>query len=373
MQDVGLYIHIPFCKMKCYYCDFPSFSGKEENMIPYAQALSKEIQNICKDKNIRSIFIGGGTPTYLSLQGWIILKEAIDKLEKQHIEFTIEGNPKTFTEEKLKLFREMGVNRISVGLQAWQEAHLKSLGRIHSLQEFKNTYDLLRAYGFTNINVDIMFGLPNQTLAQWRETLHQVISLKPEHISAYSLIIEEGTHFYNLYEKDQLILPNEEEERQMYEDAVNILKENGYNQYEISNFAKEGMECKHNLIYWSLENYVGCGSAAHSYLEGVRYRNEENIEKYICKVNNENNAIIQKHLNSKEENMEEFMFLGLRKTKGVSTLEFEKKFGEDIHKVYGKVIEKYIKLELLKEDSERIYLTPKGVELSNVVMSDFLL
>ncbi|WP_291569389.1 radical SAM family heme chaperone HemW [Clostridium sp. UBA4548] len=373
MQDAGLYIHIPFCKMKCYYCDFPSFSGKEDNMISYAKALSKEIRIKCKENNIKTIFIGGGTPTYLSLHGWRIIKEAIDEIKKEHIEFTIEGNPKTFTEEKLKLFKDMGVNRISVGLQAWQEEHLKSLGRIHTLEDFKNTFNLLRGYGFENINVDIMFGIPSQTLIQWKETLEQIISLNPEHISAYSLIIEEGTYFYNLYQKNQLKLPEEDTERQMYEDTVSILKENGYTQYEISNFAKKGKKCKHNLIYWSLDNYIGCGSAAHSYLNGIRYRNEENIEKYTCKIENENNAIIEEHLNSKEETMEEFMFLGLRKTQGISTLEFKERFGVDIEGVYGNVIEKYVKLGLLNSKNQRIYLTHRGIEVSNIVMSDFLL
>jgi oxygen-independent coproporphyrinogen III oxidase len=373
MDSVGLYIHVPFCKMKCYYCDFPSFSGKESSMTDYAKALSKEIDIMCKDKKIRTIFIGGGTPTYLSLDGWKIIKKSIDKLENENLEFTIEGNPRTFSEDKLELFKNMGVNRISLGLQAWQQEHLSSLGRIHTLEDFTKTFNLLRSYGFNNINVDLMFGLPNHTIAQWRETLEQVIKLDPEHISAYGLIIEEGTHFYALHEKNQLVLPEEDLERQMYEEAIEIFKNNGYVQYEISNFSKKNKECIHNLIYWNLEPYIGCGSSAHSYSDGVRYRNEENIEKYILRMNNENNAIVEKHKNKREENIEEFMFLGLRKTNGVSISEFEERFKEDIYTIYGDIISKYKSLNLLNVYNGRMFLTSKGIEISNTIMAEFLL
>jgi oxygen-independent coproporphyrinogen III oxidase len=373
MDSVGLYIHIPFCKMKCYYCDFPSFSGKESSMTDYAEALSKEIDIMCKNKKIKTIFIGGGTPTYLSLDGWKIIKESIDKLQGEKIEFTIEGNPKTFSKEKLELFKSMGVNRISLGLQAWQQEHLSSLGRIHTLEDFTNTFNLLRSYGFRNINVDLMFGLPNQNINQWRETLEQVIKLNPEHISAYGLIIEEGTHFHTLDEKNLLVLPGEDLERQMYEEAIDILKENEYIQYEISNFSKKNKECIHNLIYWNLESYIGCGSSSHSYYDGVRYRNEENIEKYILRMESENTAIVEEYKNSKKENMEEFMFLGLRKIQGVNILEFEQRFNENIYNIYGEIISKYEKLNLLKVYNEKIFLTPKGIEISNTIMSEFLL
>jgi oxygen-independent coproporphyrinogen-3 oxidase len=373
MNSVGLYIHIPYCKMKCHYCDFPSFSGKESTMIQYARALSKEIDLTCKDKDIKTIFIGGGTPTYFSLDGWNILKKSIDKLKKEHIEFTIEGNPKTFTKENIALFKAMGVNRISIGLQAWQEHHLKTLGRIHTLEDFKNTYEMLREFQFNNINIDLMFGLPKQTLEEWKETISEVIKLNPEHISAYSLIIEEGTQLYKLREKNQLLLPDEELERQMYETTVEVLSSEGYQQYEISNFSKAKRECEHNLIYWDLNSYIGCGSSSHSYNYGFRYRNEENIEKYILKMENESNAIVEKHKNSREENMEEFMFLGLRKTRGIRKSEFTERFSEDIFNVYGAIIRKYEKLNLLKMDDDVIKLTENGIQLSNTIMSEFLL
>lgn len=373
MNSVGLYIHIPYCKMKCYYCDFPSFSGKDSTMIKYAKALSKEIDLMCKEKVISTIFIGGGTPTYFSLDGWEIIKQSIDKLNKDNVEFTIEGNPKTFTKDKLEIFKNMGVNRISIGLQAWQDEHLNSLGRIHTLEDFKNTYKLLRDFNFNNINVDLMFGLPNQSLSHWKETLHEVAKLNPEHISAYSLIIEDGTYFYNLYKKNQIQLPDEETERDMYEVTISALGKYGYEQYEISNFSKHNKPCKHNLIYWELKEYIGCGSSAHSYLNGYRYRNEENIEKYILKMESENNALIEKHYNSIEEDIEEFMFLGLRKIEGVSIEEFEKRFSKDIFNVYGKIIEKYRNLNLLKINNSRLMLTAKGIEVSNSIMSEFLL
>ena len=375
MNTVGLYIHIPFCKMKCHYCDFPSFSGKEGLMIDYAKALSEEIETSCQDKIISTIFIGGGTPTYLCVEGWKIIEGSIKKLNriKKGFEFTIEGNPKTFNEHQLKIFKDMGVNRISMGLQAVQQCHLSSLGRIHSLEDFKHSYEMLRDFGFNNINIDLMFGLPNQSLHQWKETLSKVVNLKPEHISCYSLIIEEGTKFFELYKKDKLILPNEEVERDMYAEAINFLKEKGYHQYEISNFARDGLECRHNKIYWNLENYIGCGSSSHSYVNGVRYRNEEKIETYIMDMENKKSAVVERNTNLLKDDMEEFMFLGLRKNEGISIDEFSRRFNTSIFEKYKEVIDKYIGLNLLILKDDRLYLTKRGIELSNQVMADFIL
>ncbi|MCY6484261.1 radical SAM family heme chaperone HemW [Clostridium aestuarii] len=370
---IALYIHIPFCKQKCFYCDFPSYCGKEDKMLSYAEALSKEIDNM-KNKKFGTIFVGGGTPTYLSLEGWNILKKSIDKLEKnKDLEFTIEGNPGTFSKEKLKLFRSMGVNRLSIGLQAWQNTHLEKLGRIHTVEEFKTSFKMAREMGFENINIDLMFGVPNQNLQEWKETLENVIDLNPEHISCYSLIIEEGTPFYDLYEKNKLNLPDEDIERQMYRYTLEYLKDNGYYQYEISNFAKPSKECKHNLIYWNLEDYIGCGSSSHSYLYGDRWMNESNIDNYIEKIINKNSAIVHKKKNSKEEEMEEFMFMGLRKIEGISIEKFNKKFKISIYDVYGEIINKHKKKDLLREENGRVFLSHKGIEVSNFVMSDFLL
>ncbi len=375
LNTVGLYIHIPFCKMKCHYCDFPSYSGKESLMIDYAKALSEEIKVSCQDKIISTIFIGGGTPTYLCIDGWKIIEKALRELNRieEGFEFTIEGNPKTFNEEQLKIFKAMGVNRISMGLQAVQQCHLTSLGRIHSLEDFKHSYEMLRNFGFNNINVDLMFGLPDQSLAQWKETLSQVVELKPEHISCYSLIIEEGTKFYNLYEKDKLILPDEDVERDMYAEAINFLEMKGYHQYEISNFAKDGLECRHNKIYWNLEKYIGCGSSSHSYVNGIRYRNEEKIETYIMSMENKSSAVVESNENSLKDDIEEFMFLGLRKIEGISIEEFKRRFNISIFEKYKEVIDKYVKLDLLNLKGDRLYLTKRGIELSNQVMADLIL
>ncbi len=374
MNKVALYIHIPFCKNKCFYCDFASFSGNEGYMLDYAKALSKEINNISSETVIKTIFIGGGTPTYLSLEGFKIIKESIDKLNiHKDVEFTVEGNPGTFTKEKLEFLKNMGVNRLSIGLQAWQNSLLKTLGRIHTIEEFKESYLMARQLGFNNINIDLMFGLPNQSLKMWAETLEEVASLDPEHLSCYSLIIEEETPFFNLNKNKKLNLPNEDVERQMYSTTLKTLSKYGYSQYEISNFCKEGKECKHNLVYWDLNPYIGCGVAAHSYIDNIRYSNAENIKDYIERMNKYNSPLVYKNENTLEENVEEFMFLGLRKIHGIKKEEFEKRFSQNIHSIYGEVINKYKYLNMLCETEERIFLNERGIEVSNIIMSEFLL
>lgn len=373
VEEIALYIHIPFCKQKCLYCDFPSFSNKEGLMKDYAEALAKELSGV-QNKKISSIYIGGGTPTYLSIESLNIIKNSIDKLNKnEDIEFTVEGNPGTFQEEKLDIFKKMGVNRLSIGFQAYQENLLKKLGRIHNVEDFVKSYDMARSFNIKDINVDLMFGLPGQTLDMWKETLEKVISMQPEHMSCYSLIVEEGTTFYDFYKSGNLILPEEDEEREMYRFAVELLAKNGYIQYEISNFAKPGFECKHNLVYWSLGNYIGCGLAAHSFNGGRRYYNENQIEKYIKRIKFEENAIMEIHENSLKDNIEEFIFLGLRKTAGISISEFNSKFDRDIYALYGDVIDKYVKLNLLNIAQDRLFLTFEGIEVSNTIMADFIL
>lgn len=373
MNNVALYIHIPFCKQKCLYCDFPSFAGKEEYMLDYAAALAKEIDSI-KDKKIKTIFVGGGTPTYLSLAGWKILKNSIDRLDIcEDLEFTVEGNPGTFTREKLAFFREMGVNRLSIGLQAFQDSILKKLGRVHTIQDFLQSFEMSRELGFHNINVDLMFGLPDQTLKQWVETLEEITKLNPEHLSCYSLIIEEGTDFYKKFQQGNLNLPDEELEREMYAQTIGFLEKEGYMQYEISNFTKDNKNCRHNLVYWEMEEYIGCGAASHSYNDGFRYRNEENVEKYIDKMNSQGSAIVEKTKNSYKDDMEEFMFMGLRKKQGIKKDEFSKKFNKDIHSVYSAIINKYVSTGFMIENEESIFLTYEGIELSNTIMADFLL
>ncbi|GAB6149246.1 radical SAM family heme chaperone HemW [Clostridium novyi] len=372
-NDTSLYIHIPFCKQKCLYCDFTSYCGREDTMVEYSKALSKEIDNV-KNKKISTIFIGGGTPTYLCLQGWNILKQSIDKLSKtSNLEFTVESNPKTFDEEKLKFLKSIGVNRLSIGLQSWQDKHLKSLGRIHTKDEFLKSYHMARNMGFKNINVDLMFGIPNQTLDDWKETLDEVTKLNPEHLSCYSLIIEEGTPFYDFYEKNKIELPSEELEREMYYYTLKFLEDKGYHQYEISNFAKKNYECRHNLVYWDLNEYIGCGAAAHSYVDGYRYRNENDIEKYIECMKENKSPITEKLKSSFKSDIEEFMFMGLRKIKGISKKEFYKRFNKEIYDLYGEVIKKHKANGLLVEKDDYLSLSHKGIEVSNYVLSDFIL
>lgn len=372
-NGISLYIHIPFCRQKCLYCDFPSYCGEENKMLSYSNSLSKEIDNI-KDRKINTIFIGGGTPTYLSLEGWNVIKRSIDKLNKsEELEFTVEGNPGTFDEEKLKLFKTMGVNRLSIGLQAWQDKHLKRLGRIHSSEDFIKSFFMARKLGFDNINIDLMFGLPSQSLEEWKETLEIITELQPEHLSCYSLIVEEGTKFYDMYEQNELKLPDEDIERKMYMYTLEYLREKEYYQYEVSNFSKYNRECRHNLVYWNLEEYIGLGAAAHSHVGGFRYSNVTEIDQYITMMDNTNSAVIEKKKNSMKDDMEEFMFMGLRKIRGISIEKFNKKFKISIYKVYGDVIEKYKKKNLLIEAEGQLFLTPKGIEISNSIMSDFML
>ncbi|EOU1569191.1 radical SAM family heme chaperone HemW [Clostridium perfringens] len=377
MDKISLYIHIPFCAQKCLYCDFPSFARKDHLRKAYIEALNKEIINLREKHNnleINTIFIGGGTPSVLESNELECLLKEVAKLNMaKDIEYSMECNPGNLTEEKLEVMKNYGVNRISMGLQAKQDNLLKGLGRIHNYKTFKENFLLAKKVGFNNINIDLMFGLPNQRLNEWEETLREIISLEPAHISAYSLIIEEGTAFYNLYENDKLKLPTEEEERKMYHLAKKILEENGFNQYEISNYAKEGKECRHNLAYWNMDNWIGVGSASASYIDGKRIKNISSVEKYINSINEKGEAVEEIINNSKNDNMEEFMFMGLRKINGIDENEFKKRFSMNINDVYGEILNKYIGEGLLIRESGRIFLSEKGIEISNIIMADFLL
>ncbi|MFR7935617.1 MAG: radical SAM family heme chaperone HemW [Clostridium perfringens] len=377
MDKISLYIHIPFCAQKCLYCDFPSFARKDHLRKAYIEALNKEIISLREKHNnleINTIFIGGGTPSVLEADELECLLKEVAKLNMaKDIEYSMECNPGNLTEEKLEVMKKYGVNRISMGLQAKQDNLLKGLGRIHNYKTFKENFLLAKKVGFNNINVDLMFGLPNQRLNDWEETLREIISLEPAHISAYSLIIEEGTAFYNLYENDKLKLPTEEDERKMYHLAKKILEENGFNQYEISNYAKEGKECKHNLAYWNMDNWIGVGSAAASYINGKRIKNISSVEEYINSINEKGEAVEEIINNSKNDNMEEFMFMGLRKINGIDENEFKKRFSMNINDVYGEILNKYIGEGLLIRESGRIFLSEKGIEISNIIMADFLL
>ena len=374
MREISLYIHIPFCKQKCLYCDFPSYSGKERFMDEYIDALNKEILQKAKKYSINSIFIGGGTPSYLKDSSLQSLLATLNKLNlKENVEFTVECNPGTLNKKNLEIMKKYNVNRISMGLQSTKNSILKEIGRIHSYEEFKNNYFLAREIGFDNINVDLMFGLPNQTFEDWKESLEEIAKLEPDHISAYSLIIEEGTHFYNLYEQNKLNLPEEDKERLMYLSTKDILNKYGYHQYEISNFAKIGKECFHNKVYWKCNEYLGLGVSASSFIDEKRIKNIDDIQEYIEKINNNENVVEEIHVNDINDDMEEFIFMGLRMIEGIKINEFKKRFNKDIYEVYGDIIEKNIKKELLICDSEKLFLSSRGMEISNYVMSDFIL
>jgi len=343
-------------------------------MDSYIKALGKEIDAKVLQYNIKTIFIGGGTPTYLPLKMLEDLKAHIKKLNlTPNVEFTVECNPGTLDKEKLELLKDMGVNRLSIGLQAYDDSLLKEIGRIHNVDEFLKNYELARSIGFENINIDLMFALPNQTSELWKESLIKVAKLNPEHISAYSLILEEDTRFYDLNNKGTLNLPEEDVERGMYESLLSILKDFGYNQYEISNFSKEGRECRHNMVYWSMDEYIGVGSSSASYIESIRYKNVESVEEYIQKINTDKQAYKEKYKNLIKEDVEEFMFMGLRKTKGIEEKEFLNRFGKDIDSYYKDIINKYINVKLLKREDGYLKFTAEGIQLSNYVLADFLI
>lgn len=367
-----LYIHIPFCVRKCDYCDFLSAPGSEEAKASYTEALLREIEAVKTEKReVSSIFVGGGTPSVLSpsLMGDIFEKIHESFSVAPDAEITIEANPGTLSKEKLFLYRSVGINRLSLGLQSPEETELKSLGRIHTYGEFLESFSLAREAGFQNINVDLMCALPEQTYEGWIRNLRTVAALHPEHISAYSLIIEEGTPFA----KRKLNLPDEDTEYRMYEDTAGILAEYGYEQYEISNYAKKGLSCRHNIGYWTRKEYLGLGLGAASLWGNQRFSNTPDFSLYLNNSGFPEKIRGDRETLSLEAEMSEFMFLGLRMTEGVSKAEFLEGFGVPIESVYGKVLDKYKSMGLLEEKEGRIFLTREGIHVSNGVMAEFLL
>ncbi len=376
MKKIGVYIHIPFCKQKCYYCDFISFPNIERMQEKYVQALLKEIENFIKENQelkIETIYIGGGTPSYIDSK---YIEKILSLFNKKNlIESTIEVNPGTVNKEKLEAYKKAGINRLSIGLQSTSNRLLKQIGRIHKFEDFLNTYNLAKNIGFNNINVDLMIGLPNQNIADIKKSLEEVVKLNPTHISVYSLIIEENTPIAQMVEKGELNLPDEEEERNMYWYVKNFLELQGYNHYEISNFSKKGYESKHNLDCWEQKEYVGFGLAAHSYINKIRYSNTEDLEKYIknCEESrfNENKIIQEKQNHFTQE--QEYMLLGLRKIDGVSIQNFKNKFGENPIFVFRNELNKLVEEKLLKVTEDNIMLTNKGLDLANLVWEEFVL
>ena len=376
-NTVGLYIHIPFCRQKCLYCDFPSWAGKEGQMQGYVDALTKEIRKRgteYTDQQVVSVFFGGGTPTTLTIPMLEQLMQAV--FESWNIaedaEITTEANPGMLDGEMAAALKKMGFNRLSMGVQAWQNRLLKELGRIHTIEVFRENFKAVREAGFTNINTDLMFALPNQTMEDWQETVKNIVAMNPEHISAYSLIIEEGTPFYDRYEKGELKPAEEELDREMYHWAVDYLAEHGYEQYEISNFAKKGRQSRHNRIYWQAEEYLGMGLGSHSYMNGERFHNIYDLQEYIRADGDV--SLLKEDIEriAEEDALAEFMFLGLRLTEGVSFAGFQERFGQGMKNIYGSQIEELVKDELLQEDEIGIRLTKRGVDISNYVFEKFL-
>ena len=385
MREMSIYIHIPFCVKKCNYCDFLSGKASEDEKEQYIDAVCKEIDLVEETWYIRSIFFGGGTPSVVSpsLINKILCKLRERFLFLDSIEISIEVNPGTVDYWKLKEYLRMGINRLSIGMQSTNDEELKILGRIHTYQDFLTTFQSAREAGFRNINIDMMSSLPGQTLTSYQKTLERVISLAPEHISSYSLIIEEGTPFYQ--QKQSLNLPSEDTEIEIDERTEYYLTEHGYKQYEISNYAKEGYQCKHNKVYWTRGEYYGFGIGAASLLEDKekgnrRLLNTDNFKQYLLELQKKNpvlNNIQNTTPLSEEGRMEEFMFLGLRLRKGIESREFERKFGVSLKDVYGKELWKLENEKLIKREDvfgNSIYsLTKRGMQVSNVVLSEFLI
>lgn len=393
-EELSLYIHIPFCVRKCGYCDFLSAPADEKARDRYVQALLMEIERYrgteTADRKIKTLYIGGGTPSTLSVKQLECIMQKIKYIFNfcDDIEASMEMNPGTASKEKCRALYQMGINRLSIGLQSTNDMELKTLGRIHSYEDFLNTYTWCREAGFQNINVDLMAALPYQTVESYTTGLRKIIRLAPEHISAYSLILEEGTPFYQKYNSGCYPLPDEEQERLMYRETEQILAQAGYERYEISNYAKKGYACRHNLVYWQGGDYLGLGLGSSSYMDGVRFHNTTDFETYV----NQGTYVEDREVLSVQAKMEEFMFLGLRVMAGVSGTEFEKRFGKTMEDVYGDVLRKHEEEGLLqierKEDRkeaaaaepakgktniEKVMLTTKGVDVSNYVFADFLL
>ncbi len=374
-EELGLYIHIPFCKSKCYYCDFISYSNYCNQIEFYIQKVIKEMQQYdIRNYNVTTIYIGGGTPSYIHEK---YIKQLLDALKTKLIdnetkwedmEITIEINPGTIHRKKLEQYKKAGMNRISIGLQSTNNSILKQIGRIHTYQEFLEAYKLVKESGFENINIDLMIGLPNQTIEDIKQTLREIQRLNPNHVSVYSLIVEKGTQLEKLIENKQLPLPDEELERQMYWYVKNMLELSQYNHYEISNFAKKGKESKHNLNCWEQKQYIGLGAAAHSYLDGIRYSNAVFTElgewHFTDKKMEEEQTV--------EDKKKEYMLLGLRKIEGVNIQKFKQKYSDNPIFLYRKELEKLVEQGLLVINGDYIRLTNKGIDLANLVWQEFI-
>ena len=375
---LGLYIHIPFCVEKCFYCDFNSYKIQNKNeKKEYIKNLKKEInlyKEEFKDKYFDTIFLGGGTPSILEseeLEGifneiyknFSILKDA---------EITIECNPGTLTKKKLQTMKKCGVNRLSIGLQTTQNKNLKYIGRIHTYEIFEKNYKEALEVGFENINIDLMYSLPNQSFDEYKESLDKVIKLSPTHISSYSLILEENTKLHKMYENKEFELNSDELDIKIYDYTIDKLKENGYNHYEISNYSKNNYECKHNIIYWKCENYLGLGAGASGYINNIRYKNVDSINDYNSLLKNNQKPIEEINKLTSKDKIEEAIIMNLRMTEGIDILEFNKKYDINFKEKYNKILEKLKYENLIIEKNNRVFFTRRGRQISNTVLIEFL-
>lgn len=388
MREIGIYVHIPFCKQKCYYCDFKSYANKEELIEKYIKWLKYEIKEVGEGNKldyendldelvtVKTIYIGGGTPSYLDSK---YIKEIIEEIRENFkladkVEITIEVNPGTVNKTKLLDYINSGINRISIGLQSTDNELSKRIGRIHKYEDFLQTYNMAREVGFKNINVDLMLALPGQTIAKLEKGLKQVIDLQPEHISLYSLIIEDGTKIEKMLKNNEITLPDENIERKMYWETKKVLEEAGYIHYEISNFAKEGYKSEHNWNCWSQKEYMGFGVAAHSYTNDVRFSNIDSIEEYIenYEQGNVTDNFVFHEKQTQSSKMKEYMMLGLRKIEGISIQEFKNKFVGNPLYIYRKELQKLVEEELIEIELDKIKLTKKGLDFANIVWEEFI-
>lgn len=402
-KTIALYVHIPFCVRKCLYCDFLSGNASIEVKLKYLEAMRKEMECwrlfLGEEYIIRSIFLGGGTPTALDADLYAVLLEMIatvfGDMLSDTVEYSTEANPGTITLSHIQHMKTFGINRVSLGLQSANDRELQALGRIHNYKDFLDSYEKLKTCDINNINIDLMADIPGQSMKSYENTLKQAVRLKPEHISSYSLIIEEGTVFYEMHQQGKLSIPSEEEDRAMYEYTKEFLSSNGYERYEISNYAKKGFECVHNITYWTGEEYLGIGLGASSYFKGFRFQNQTVLSTYVEKWNNIDHsmfatecleALFQKinqiglfeteaHHLSEKEKIEEYVFLGFRMMKGISETAFKMRFGRSFAHMYQETLDKYISLGYIKSDrkKQRFFLSDRGIDISNTILAEFLL
>ncbi len=376
-KDLGLYIHIPFCIKKCAYCDFLSWSGDEDRKEEYVRDLEQEIRSyktFAADYQVSTVYFGGGTPSILETGQIERIMGALRqtfRIEKK-AEITLEMNPGTARKEKLKVYRQLGINRLSIGIQSVKNENLKLLGRIHTYEDFLESYHMAREAGFDNISGDLISSLPGQTLEEWKEELEILIRTPLEHLSVYQLIIEEGTEFYERYGEHEELLPDEETSREIYLWTGEYLENQGFRQYEISNYARAGKESRHNLRYWERKDYLGLGLGAASMIRNMRMSNTRDWEKYRTGCRDPRKIREEVEFLEEPRQIEEFMFLGLRKTRGVSRKEFRRTFGKDLDLIYEKTLKKYLENGMLQESGDRIFLSEEGILLSNQIFADFL-